>query len=107
MLRRKDSGKTKVSSQKIDGLVIDRDRYLVIKDGKELNLPKKEFELLSLLASSPGKVFNREKILSKVWGDDVVVGDRTIDVHIRKLREKIGEGFIKTIKGVGYKYKEH
>ena len=68
MLRRKDSGKTKVSSQKIDGLVIDRDRYLVIKDGKELNLPKKEFELLSLLASSPGKVFNREKILSKVWG---------------------------------------
>jgi len=107
MLRRKDSGGTKVSSQKIDGLVIDRDRYLVIKDGKELNLPKKEFELLSLLASSPGKVFNREKILSKVWGDDVVVGDRTIDVHIRKLREKIGEGFIKTIKGVGYKYKEH
>ncbi len=107
MLRRKASGGSKPVSQQIDGLLIDRDRYLVIKNGKELNLPKKEFELLSLLASSPGKVFNREKILSKVWGDDVVVGDRTIDVHIRKLREKIGEGFIKTIKGVGYKYKEH
>lgn len=85
-------------------LLIDRDRYIVLKKGEELNLPKKEFELLSLLLSSPGKVFNRDIILSSVWGDDVVVGDRTIDVHIRKLREKIGSEYIKTIKGVGYKF---
>lgn len=85
-------------------LVIDRDRYVVMKEGEELNLPKKEFELLSLLLSSPGKVFNRDVILSTVWGSEVVVGDRTIDVHIRKLREKIGGDYIKTIKGVGYKF---
>lgn len=85
-------------------LLIDRDRYIVLKKGEELNLPKKEFELLSLLLSTPGKVFNRETILSTVWGDDVIVGDRTIDVHIRKLREKIGNEYIKTIKGVGYKF---
>ena len=86
------------------GLRIDRESYLVIKDGNEMNLPRKEFELLSLLASKPGKVFAREEILNRVWGDEVVVGDRTIDVHIRKLREKIGEDFIKTVKGVGYKF---
>ncbi len=86
------------------GIKIDRERYLIEKEGIEINLPKKEFELLDLLASKPGKVFTREVILDKVWGDDVVVGDRTIDVHIRKLREKIGEDFIKTIKGIGYKY---
>jgi two-component system alkaline phosphatase synthesis response regulator PhoP len=86
------------------GLRIDRESYLVIKDGTEINLPRKEFELLSLLASKPGKVFAREEILNKVWGEEVVVGDRTIDVHIRKLREKIGEDFIKTVKGVGYKF---
>ncbi|MEA3446723.1 MAG: response regulator transcription factor [Bacteroidota bacterium] len=87
-------------------LVIDREKYVVIKKDKEINLPKKEFELLILLASKPDKVFERDNIYSAVWGDDIVVGDRTIDVHIRKLREKIGEKYIKTIKGVGYKFVE-
>ncbi len=87
-----------------EGLVLDRERFLVLKEGEELNLPKKEFELLALLVSRPEKVYTREEIFHKVWGDDVVVGDRTIDVHIRKLRGKIGEDHIKTIKGVGYKF---
>lgn len=87
-------------------LTIDRDRYVVIRNGEEMNLPKKEFELLSLLVSQPGKVFTRSAILSEVWGNDVVVGDRTIDVHIRKLREKLGDHYFKTVKGVGYKFKE-
>ena len=85
------------------GLTIDREKYIAICDGNEIMLPKKEFELLALLFSKPGNVFTRETILAKVWGDDIVVGDRTIDVHIRKLREKIGDDYIKTIKGVGYK----
>lgn len=85
-------------------IVIERERYIVRKGTQELNLPKKEFELLSLLASKPGKVFSRDLILEKVWGGEVIVGDRTIDVHIRKLREKLGETLIKTVKGVGYKY---
>ena len=84
-------------------LQIDRERFLVVKQGEELILPKKEFELLNLLISKPGKVFTREEIFHSVWGDNIIVGDRTIDVHIRKLREKIGEGYIKTVKGVGYK----
>ncbi len=104
MLRRSSTSAGKANQSEVEGLVIDRDRYLVFKDGVELNLPKKEFELLSLLVSSPGKVFNRETILASVWGEEVVVGDRTIDVHVRKLREKIGESSIRTIKGVGYKY---
>ena len=87
-------------------LTIDRERYVVIRNGEELSLPKKEFELLSLLVSEPGKVFTRSAILSNVWGLDVVVGDRTIDVHIRKLREKLGEEYFKTVKGVGYKFEE-
>ena len=84
-------------------LIIDRDAYKVINEDKELSLPRKEFELLFLLASKPGKVFTREKIMDKVWGGDVV-GDRTIDVHIRKLREKIGNRYFKTVKGIGYKF---
>jgi two-component system, OmpR family, alkaline phosphatase synthesis response regulator PhoP len=88
----------------LSGIVIDKERYVVFKDGVELSLPKKEFELLALLASQPGRVFTRENILSSVWGNDVIVGDRTIDVHIRKLREKLGDDFFKTIKGVGYKF---
>lgn len=84
-------------------LTIDRDSYKVINENKELSLPRKEFELLFLLASKPGKVFNREKIMDKVWGGDVV-GDRTIDVHIRKLRKKIGNHYFKTVKGIGYKF---
>ncbi len=85
-------------------LRIDRERYLVIKNEDEISLPKKEFELLNLLVSKPEKVFTRDEIYTAIWGDDVIVGDRTIDVHIRKLREKIGDERIKTIKGVGYKF---
>jgi two-component system alkaline phosphatase synthesis response regulator PhoP len=88
---------------KVADIKIDRDEYKVYKDGEVLLLPRKEFELLSLLASRPGKVFKREEILNKVWGNEVVVGGRTIDVHIRKLREKIGDDYFKTVKGVGYK----
>ena len=91
---------------KVGSLVINRDEYKIISKGKELILPRKEFELLSLLASKPGKVFKRDKILDAVWGSEVVVGDRTIDVHIRKLREKLGDKSFKTIKGVGYKFVE-
>jgi two-component system alkaline phosphatase synthesis response regulator PhoP len=87
-----------------DDIVLDRERFIVLKKGKELILPKKEFELLNLLISKPGKVFTREEIFHDVWGDKIIVGDRTIDVHIRKLREKIGDHFIQTVKGVGYKF---
>jgi len=86
------------------GFIIDNDRYVVVKDGNDIVLPKKEFELLTVLISRPEKVFTREEIFHSVWGDKIIVGDRTIDVHIRKLREKIGEEYIKTIKGVGYKF---
>jgi len=89
---------------KVGDLVINREEYKVVKDGQDMILPRKEFELLALLASKPDKVFKREVILDKVWGQEVVVGGRTIDVHIRKLREKIGEAHFKTVKGVGYKY---
>jgi len=87
-------------------LMIDRERFVVMKNNEELILPKKEFELLSLLISKPDKVFTRDQIFHEVWGDNIVVSDRTIDVHIRKLREKIGDKFIKTVKGVGYKFVE-
>ncbi len=93
-----------VDSVKIGNLVINRDEYKIVLKGTEIVLPRKEFELLSLLASKPGKVFKRDEILDKVWGNEVVVGGRTIDVHIRKLREKIGDDCFKTIKGVGYKF---
>jgi two-component system alkaline phosphatase synthesis response regulator PhoP len=83
---------------------INREEYKIVKDNREIILPRKEFELFYLLASKPGKVFKREEILDKVWGNEVIVGGRTIDVHIRKLREKIGDDFFKTIKGVGYKF---
>jgi two-component system alkaline phosphatase synthesis response regulator PhoP len=88
-----------------DNIIIDRERYQVITENKTLVLPRKEFELLSLLASKPEKVFTREEIYDRIWGDSFV-GDRTIDVHIRKLREKLGKDHIKTIKGVGYKFIE-
>lgn len=103
LLRRMESH-SGVAKLNVGGIEIDRERYLVIKDGQEITLPRKEFELLNLLASKPGRVFKRDEILSKVWGNDTIVGDRTIDVHIRKLREKIGEDFFKTIKGIGYKF---
>jgi two-component system, OmpR family, alkaline phosphatase synthesis response regulator PhoP len=88
----------------LGNIIINREEYKIIKDDVEIILPRKEFELFYLLASKPGKVFKRDEILDKVWGSEVVVGGRTIDVHIRKLREKIGEDFFKTIKGVGYKF---
>ena len=89
---------------KIGHLTIDRDEYKILLKDTEIVLPRKEFELLSLLTSKPGKVFKRDEILDKVWGNEVVVGGRTIDVHIRKLREKIGDKSFKTVKGVGYKF---
>ena len=89
---------------KLGDLVIYKEEYKITSKGKEITLPRKEFELLSLLTTKPGKVFKREEILDKVWGNDVVVGGRTIDVHIRKLREKIGDKSFKTVKGVGYKF---
>jgi len=88
----------------IGDLAIDKERILVKRGEEEIELAKKEFELLLLLTSKPGKVFSREEIFRKVWGTDVIVGNRTIDVHIRKLREKIGDNYIKTIKGIGYKF---
>lgn len=103
LLRRKSSEQDQTIIQ-INDLIIDRSKYSVNLKGIELNLPRKEFELLYLLVSSPNTVFTREKILDVVWGSDVIVGDRTIDVHIRKIREKIGASSFKTIKGVGYKF---
>lgn len=96
--------KTMANNIRIGNIEIDKEKYIVLKDGEEITLPRKEFELLGLLVSKPGRVFKREEILNKVWGNDTIVGDRTIDVHIRKLREKIGEDLFKTIKGIGYKF---
>ena len=87
-------------------VIIDKERYIVIVDGKEIVLPKKEFEILAVIASKPNKVFRRDEIFARVWGNDVIVGDRTIDVHVRKIREKTNLENIKTVKGVGYKYEE-
>jgi two-component system alkaline phosphatase synthesis response regulator PhoP len=106
LLRRSQKGNDKKPVYSGKTITIDRDRYIVIQNGTEMSLPKKEFELLSLLVSQPGKVFTRSSILTMVWGSDVVVGDRTIDVHIRKLREKLGDHYFKTVKGVGYKFEE-
>jgi len=89
---------------KVGEITINREEYKIVNQGEEIILPRKEFELLALLTSKPNKVFKREVILDKVWGNEVVVGGRTIDVHIRKLREKIGDDHFKTVKGVGYKF---
>jgi two-component system alkaline phosphatase synthesis response regulator PhoP len=104
LLRRLKEEDSKDSVLKIGNLIINREEYKISLKGNEIILPRKEFELLSLLATKPGKVFKREEILDKVWGNEVVVGGRTIDVHIRKLREKIGDKSFKTVKGVGYKF---
>jgi two-component system alkaline phosphatase synthesis response regulator PhoP len=104
LLRRFKDEDESESTLKIGNLVINREEYKIMKGKEEIILPRKEFELLSLLASKPGKVFKREDILDRVWGSEVVVGGRTIDVHIRKLREKIGDDRFKTVKGVGYKF---
>lgn len=105
LMRRVDvKGESQVVTTK--ELIIDRQKYRVQKNDEEIILPRKEFEILMFLASSPEQVFSRNDIFEKIWDDNVIVGDRTIDVHIRKLREKIGEHFIKTVKGVGYKFEE-
>ncbi|AVI50890.1 DNA-binding response regulator [Pukyongia salina] len=104
LLRRFKEDSEAESTVKIGNLTINREEYKILKGKQEIILPRKEFELLALLASRPGKVFKREDILDRVWGNEVVVGGRTIDVHIRKLREKIGDERFKTVKGVGYKF---
>jgi two-component system alkaline phosphatase synthesis response regulator PhoP len=104
LLRRLKSEKQNEETVTIGDIIIDREEYVVYKAGTRISLPRKEFELFSLLTSKPGKVFKREVILDTVWGNEVVVGGRTIDVHIRKLREKIGDDHFKTVKGVGYKF---
>lgn len=108
ILKRNETGTEESESNEgvtsTDNITIDKERFVVIKNGRELILPRKEFQLLALLYSKPQKVFSREEIYATVWGSEVIVGDRTIDVHIRKLRTKIGEDHIVTIKGVGYKY---
>ena len=104
LLRRLKEDEEKDATVKFGDLIINREEYKIIKDKKEMVLPRREFELLSLLTSKPGKVFKREDILDRVWGNEVIVGGRTIDVHIRKLREKIGDKKFKTVKGVGYKF---
>lgn len=107
LLRRSHQLRQKMEAPKllkIDGLELDEGRFSVTLNNEELEVPRKEFMILSLLMSRPGYVFSREKIFQEVWSSDVIVGNRTIDVHIRKLREKIGENFIKTVKGVGYKF---
>lgn len=103
LLRRLKEKEEKSDVLNVNGIEINREEYKIVKEGQEIALPRKEFELFYLLATKPGKVFTREEILDKVWGNEVIVGGRTIDVHIRKLREKIGDDFFKTIKGVGYK----
>lgn len=103
IIRRSNTSQNQITTS-TSSFIINRERYLVEKDGETFHLPKKEFELLALLASRPDIVFERDVILEKVWGTDIVVGDRTIDVHVRKLREKLGDHHIKTVKGVGYKF---
>ncbi len=105
LLRRlKEDEKNTSETIRVGSIEINREEYKIIKEDQEIILPRKEFELFYLLASKPGKVFKRDEILDKVWGNEVIVGGRTIDVHIRKLREKIGDDYFKTIKGVGYKF---
>lgn len=104
LLRRFKSEKENKNIYEVGGIIINRDEYKISNNGEELTLPRKEFELLSLLTSEPNKVFKRDDILNTVWGNEVVVGGRTIDVHIRKLREKLGDERFKTVKGVGYKF---
>lgn len=106
LLRRISSDNSSNKVIEVGNIKVDRDKYVVACDDKEIQLPKKEFELLELLLSKPQKVFTREEILGTVWGNETIVGERTIDVHIRKLREKLGDDYIRTIKGVGYTFVE-
>ena len=103
---RRDDSRSQEKTDNTSSIIIDRERYVVIQNGKDIQLPRKEFELLALLVSKPGNVFERDLILDTVWGTAIVVGNRTIDVHIRKLREKIGDNYIQTVKGIGYKFND-
>ena len=104
LLRRMNRSEEDTSVVRVGDLEVDSERVVVRRGDQTIDLAKKEFELLSLLVSKPGKVFSREEIYNKVWGSDVIVGNRTIDVHVRKLREKLGDHYIRTIKGIGYKF---
>lgn len=106
VLRRFDETEEEVNRLEVHDLTIDKDRYIVTRGDEEFQLPRKEFELLYYLASRKGKVRDRQTLLNKVWGDNIYVVDRTVDVHVRKIREKLGDHYIETIKGVGYKFKE-
>ncbi|HBV99933.1 MAG TPA: DNA-binding response regulator [Bacteroidetes bacterium] len=106
LLRRYEETEEVEDQLRAHDLVIDRDRYIVVRGAEEFQLPRKEFELLYFLMSRQGKVLDRQTLLNKVWGDNIYVVDRTVDVHIRKIREKLGEGYIETIKGVGYRFRE-
>lgn len=106
VLRRFDEKEESVNRLEVHDILIDRDRYIVSRDEEEFHLPRKEFELLFFLASRKGKVLDRQTLLNKVWGDNIYVVDRTVDVHVRKIREKLGDHYIETVKGVGYRFKE-
>ena len=106
VMRRFDENEESVNKLEVHDLEIDKDRYIVKKDEVEFQLPRKEFELLFFLASRKGKVLDRQTLLNKVWGDNIYVVDRTVDVHVRKIREKLGDHYIETVKGVGYRFKE-
>tara|TARA_B100000575_G_C23141710_1_gene664575 strand:- start:2456 stop:3133 length:678 start_codon:yes stop_codon:yes gene_type:complete len=106
VLRRLDSSEPSANKLEVHDLQIDKDRYIVLQGGNEHRLPRKEFELLFFLASRKGRVLDRKALLDKVWGDKVYVVDRTVDVHVRKIREKLGDHYIETVKGVGYRFKE-
>ena len=105
-LRRFDDSEQTANKLEVHDLQIDKDRYIVLQEGNEFQLPRKEFELLFFLASRKGKVLDRQTLLNKVWGDNIYVVDRTVDVHVRKIREKLGDHYIETVKGVGYRFKE-
>ena len=105
-MRRFDDSEQTANKLEVHDLQIDKDRYIVLQEGNEFQLPRKEFELLFFLASRKGKVLDRQTLLNKVWGDNIYVVDRTVDVHVRKIREKLGDHYIETVKGVGYRFKE-
>lgn len=106
VLRRFDEPEEPINRLEVHDLEIDKDRYIVKRGEEEFQLPRKEFELLYFLASKKGRVLDRQKLLNKVWGDNIYVVDRTVDVHVRKIREKLGDHYIETVKGVGYRFKE-
>lgn len=106
VLRRFDDSEQTANKLEVHDLQIDKDRYIVLQEGNEFQLPRKEFELLFFLANRKGKVLDRQTLLNKVWGDNIYVVDRTVDVHVRKIREKLGDHYIETVKGVGYRFKE-